>query len=248
MTRSILIFIVIAAVQGIAAYYAKKAKEKQAAADAVARGEGAGTAALPLDGTRPVQADSVKPMTERQARGVALLIEQGRTIEAIMALRSICQLGLAEARDVVQQFSARGFPAHLIPVGSAATMSAPSADSDAATSLRVRQPSVAPPPIPQALDAEARSQEGEEEESADALHSVEHVRQASARIAHGLTRAGNRVPLSAAPTQAGRQQAAVARESEAAAAMAALRTRAGARQAFVMSEVLGPPRAFRPLG
>ena len=41
MTQSIVIFILIAVFQAVAGYYAKKAKEKQAAADAAGRGEGA---------------------------------------------------------------------------------------------------------------------------------------------------------------------------------------------------------------
>ena len=122
MTQSIIIFILIAVFQAVAGYYAKKAKEKQAAAEAAGRGEGSRVGVTPsLDGTRPVQVNSVRPMTAQQAIAVARLIEQRNVIEAVMALRAICNIGLAEARDVINQFPARGFPAELLPAGGVST-------------------------------------------------------------------------------------------------------------------------------
>lgn len=275
MTQSIIIFILIAVFQAVAGYYAKKAKEKQAAADAAGRGEGSGVGASPsLDGTRPVQVNSVRPMTAEQAIAVARLIEQRNVIEAVMALRAICNIGLAEARDVINQFPARGFPAELLPAGGVSLRSAVAAPAAPA----------APPPIDDEFDPEAASQEGEDDESNDAKHSLAGVRAAvddvraevqsvlgQALRAAGIERpapaptagpvppgpgapvapahaprvvvaAPTAAPTSAAPTALRRHERGATAESVA----GLLRTRQGARQAILMSEILGAPRAFKP--
>ncbi len=272
MTQSIIIFILIAVFQAVAGYYAKKAKEKQAAADAAGRGEGSGVGASPsLDGTRPVQVNSVRPMTAEQAIAVARLIEQRNVIEAVMALRAICNIGLAEARDVIDQYPARGFPAELLPPGGAAQRS-------------TTEPPPAPPPIDDTFDPEASSQEGEEEESNDARHSLAGVRAAveevraevqsvigqalraagidrpspaptagpvpsnpgvqvaSANAPRGIATAPTQAPAASAPSALRRHERGAMAESVA----GLLRTRQGARQAILMSEILGAPRAFKP--
>lgn len=273
MTQSIIIFILIAVFQAVAGYYAKKAKEKQAAADAAGRGEGSGVGVTPsLDGTRPVQVNSVRPMTAQQAIAVARLIEQRNVIEAVMALRAICNIGLAEARDVIDQYPARGFPAELLPPGGAAQRS-------------TTAPPPAPPPIDDTFDPEASSQEGEEDESNDARHSLAGVRAAvdevraevQSVIGRALRAAGversaaapTAAPVPPSPVEqvasahAPRVIATVPTQAPAASAPSALRrgdrgamaesvagllrTRQGARQAILMSEILGPPRAFRPI-
>lgn len=249
MTQSIIIFILIAVGQAVASYFAKKAKEKQAAAEAATRGDGALPGIAPsLDGTRPVQVNSVRSMSAPQAFAVGRLIEQGNVIEAIMALRAICNLGLAEARDVVNQFPARGFPAELLPPGQAS-----SRPTSAGTS--------APPPPPiDRLDPEAASQDGEDEESGDALHSLAGVRAAVDEVRARAAARQSTQPLQPPPPPS-RPVAAV--ESSPTVAKAAahrsdrsalaesvaglLRSRDGARRAILMAEVLGPPRAFRPL-
>ncbi len=269
MTQSIVIFILIAVFQAVAGYYAKKAKEKQAAADAAGRGEGSGVGASPsLDGTRPVQVNSVRPMNAGQATAVARLIEQGNEIEAVMALRAICNIGLAEARDVINQFPARGFPAELLPPGGVLQRSAVAA--------------APPPPMIDEFDPEASSQEGEEDESNDARHSLDHVRAAvegvraevQSVIGQALRAAGvertapapaqGSVPAVAAsaapaapvarvaPTAAGESSLAPTslrrheRGAMAESVAGLLKTRQGARQAILMSEILGAPRAFKP--
>jgi len=276
VTQSIIIFILIAVFQAVAGYYAKKAKEKQAAADAAGRGEGSGVGVTPsLDGTRPVQVNSVRPMTAQQAIAVARLIEQRNVIEAVMALRAICNIGLAEARDVINQFPARGFPAELLPAGGVSLRSAAAAPAAPA----------APPPIDDTFDPEASSQEGEEEESNDARHSLAGVRAAvdevraevQSVIGQALRAAGversaaapTAAPVPPSPVEqvasahAPRVIATVPTQAPAASAPSALRrgdrgamaesvagllrTRQGARQAILMSEILGPPRAFRPI-
>ena len=269
MTQSIVIFILIAVFQAVAGYYAKKAKEKQAAADAAIRGEGSGVGASPsLDGTRPVQVNSVRPMNAGQATAVARLIEQGNMVEAVMALRAICNIGLAEARDVINQFPARGFPAELLPPGGVSQRSVVAA--------------APPPPVSDEFDPEAASQEGEDDESNDARNSLAGVRAAvdgvraevqsvigQALRAAGIERTAPAPAQVSAPAVAasGAPAAPVARVAPAAAgetssvptarrhergAMAEsvaglLRSRQGARQAILMSEILGPPRAFKPL-
>ena len=273
MTQSIVIFILIAVFQAVAGYYAKKAKEKQTAADAAGRGEGSGVGASPsLDGTRPVQVNSVRPMNAGQATAVARLIEQGNMVEAVMALRAICNIGLAEARDVINQFPARGFPAELLPPGGVSQRSAVAA--------------APPPPVDDEFDPEAVSQEGEDDESNDARHSLAGVRAAvdgvraevQSVIGQALRAAGvERTPpapaLVSAPAVAASAApvapaAPVARAAPPAAVEASsaptalrrhergalaesvaglLRSRQGARQAILMSEILGAPRAFKPL-
>lgn len=268
MTQSIITFILIAVFQAVAGYYAKKAKEKQAAADAAGRGEGSGVGASPsLDGTRPVQVNSVRPMNAGQATAVARLIEQGNMVEAVMALRAICNIGLAEARDVINQFPARGFPAELLPPGGVSQRSVVAA--------------APPPPVDDEFDPEAASQEGEDDESNDARHSLDHVRAAvegvraevQSVIGQALRAAGVErtapaqgsvpaVAASAAPVAPAARAAPFA-AVEASSALTALRrpergamaesvaglirSRQGARQAILMSEILGPPRAFKPL-
>ncbi len=275
MTQSIIIFILIAVFQAVAGYYAKKAKEKQAAADAAGRGEGSGVGASPsLDGTRPVQVNSVRPMTAEQAIAVARLIEQRNVIEAVMALRAICNIGLAEARDVINQFPARGFPAELLPAGGVSLRSAVAAPAAPA----------APPPIDDDFDPEAASQEGEDDESNDARHSLAGVRAAVDEVraevqsvigqalrAAGIERpapAPTAVPVSSvpvaqmasahAPRIAATAPAAVPaasapvtlrrneRGAVAASVAGLLRTRQGARQDILMAEILGAPRASKP--
>ncbi|MBU6209512.1 MAG: hypothetical protein KGR22_06345 [Planctomycetes bacterium] len=272
MTQSIIIFILIAVFQAVAGYYAKKAKEKQAAADAAGRGEGSGIGASPsLDGTRPVQVNSVRPMTAQQAIAVARLIEQRQMIEAVMALRAICNIGLAEARDVINQYPARGFPAELLPAGGVAQRSTSAAPA-------------APPPVDDTFDPEASSQEGEEDESNDARNSLAGVRAAveevraevQSVIGQALRAAGIDRPrpaptagpvpsnpgvqaasanaprvIATVPTQAPAASAPLALRRADRGAMAEsvaglLRTRQGARQAILMSEILGAPRAFKP--
>ncbi len=275
MTQSIVIFILIAVFQAVAGYYAKKAKEKQAAADAAGRGEGSGVGASPsLDGTRPVQVNSVRPMNAGQATAVARLIEQGNVIEAVMALRAICNIGFAEARDVINQFPARGFPAELLPPGGVSLRSAVAAPAASA----------APPPIDDTFDPEASSQDGEEDESNDASHSLAGVRAAvedvraevQSVLGQALRAAGIERPAPAptagpvppgpvaqvAPVHAPRVVVAAPAGAPSSAAPASLRrhergamaesvagllkTRQGARQAILLSEILGAPRAFKP--
>ncbi len=275
MTQSIVIFILIAVFQAVAGYYAKKAKEKQAAADAAGRGEGSGVGASPsLDGTRPVQVNSVRAMSAEQAIAVARLIEQRQMIEAVMALRAICNIGLAEARDVINQFPARGFPAELLPAGGVSLR--PTAAAPAAPA--------APPPMDDEFDPEASSQEGEEDESNDARRSLAGVRAAVDEVraevqtvigqalrAAGVERPSSApsavpvssvpvaqvasahapritatapaaVPAASAPVTLRRNERGVMAESVA----GLLRSRQGARQAILMSEILGAPRAFKP--
>jgi hypothetical protein len=274
VTQSIVIFILIAVFQAVAGYYAKKAKEKQAAADAAGRGEGSGVGSSPsLDGTRPVQVNRVRAMSAEQAIAVARLIEQRQMIEAVMALRAICNIGLAEARDVINQFPARGFPAELLPAGGVSLR--PTAAAPAAPD--------APPPMDDEFDPEASSQEGEEDESNDARHSLAGVRAAvdevraevQTVIGQALRAAGVErprsapsavhvssvpvaqvasahapriaatapaVPAASAPVTLRRNERGVMAESVA----GLLRTRQGARQAILMSEILGAPRAFKP--
>lgn len=273
MTQSIVIFILIAVFQAVAGYYAKKAKQKQAAADAAGRGEGSGVGASPsLDGTRPVQVNSVRPMNAGQATAVARLIEQGNMAEAVMALRAICNIGLAEARDVINQFPARGFPAELLPSGGVSQRSVVAA--------------APPPPVSDEFDPEAASQEGEDDESNDARNSLAGVRAAvdevraevQSVIGQALRAAGvertapapaqGSVPAVAASAASATPAAPVARAAPPAAVEASstptalrrhergamaesvaglIRSRQGARQAILMSEILGPPRAFKPL-
>lgn len=280
MTQSIIIFILIAVFQAVAGYYAKKAKEKQAAAEAAGRGEDSGVGAAPsLDGTRPVQVNSVRPMNAEQAIAVARLIEQRNVVEAVMALRAICNIGLAEARDVVQQFPVRGFPAELVPTAAAAA-------NEARRQADARLSAAAPPPVIDRDDPEAASQEGDEEESNDAKHSLASVRAAIEQVrveartvfdqalhAAGLQRAPEpeRTPAPAAssgvaaaaqaprvepaatfpgPAPAAPGAAAASRRQRGATANAVvglLRTKEGARQALLVSEILGPPRAVKPL-
>ncbi len=275
MTQSIVIFILIAVFQAVAGYYAKKAKEKQAAADAAGRGEGSGVGSSPsLDGTRPVQVNRVRAMSAEQAIAVARLIEQRQMIEAVMALRAICNIGLAEARDVINQFPARGFPAELLPAGGVSLR--PTAAAPAAPA--------APPPMDDEFDPEASSQEGEEDESNDARRSLAGVRAAVDEVraevqsvigqalrAAGVERsaaaptaasvrpspveqvASARAPrvIATVPTQAPAASAPSALRRGGRGAMAEsvaglLRSRQGARQAILMSEILGAPRAFKP--
>jgi hypothetical protein len=274
VTQSIVIFILIAVFQAVAGYYAKKAKEKQAAAEAAGRGEGLEAGASPsLDGTRPVQMNSVRPMSVDQAKAVARLIEQRQVVEAVMALRAICNIGLAEARDVVTQFPARGFPAELVVLG-AGDVARAKPDAAAAP----------PPPVVDADDPEASSQEGEDDESNDAAHSLAGVRAAIEQVrgeaktvldqalhAAGLQRATDSArppaeavtvavqqarveprtapaaPASVAPAAAPTARRQPQRGVSASAVAGLLRTREGARQAILMSEILGPPRAVRPL-
>jgi hypothetical protein len=280
VTQSIVIFILIAVFQAVAGYYAKKAKEKQAAAEAAGRGEGSGVGAAPsLDGTRPVQVNSVRPMNAEQAIAVARLIEQRNVVEAVMALRAICNIGLAEARDVVQQFPVRGFPAELVPTAAAAA-------NEARRQADARLSAAAPPPVIDRDDPEAASQEGDDEESNDAKHSLASVRAAIEQVrveaktvfdqalhAAGLQRAPEpeRTPAPAAsagvaaaaqahrvepaatfPGPAPAAPVAVApsrrqRGATANAVVGLLRTKEGARQALLVSEILGPPRAVKPL-
>ncbi|MBM4051621.1 MAG: hypothetical protein FJ270_02610 [Planctomycetes bacterium] len=278
MTQTIVIFILIAVFQAVAGYYAKKAKQKQAAADAAGRGEGSGVGISPsLDGTRPVQVNSVRPMTAEQAIAVARLIEQRNVIEAVMALRAICNIGLAEARDVINQFPARGFPADLLPPGGV------SLRTTGIATTAVAPP--APPPIQDDPDHEAASQDGEEDESNDARRSLQSVRAAvdhvRAEVQSVLGRALRATGIerpSAAPAVVPRvapsvspaasapkpQGGAIATpETSTIAASSArrphdrgaladsvaglLRSREGARRAILMSEILGPPRAVKRL-
>lgn len=283
MTQSIVIFILIAVFQAVASYYAKKAKEKQAAADAAGRGEGSGVGTAPsLDGTRPVQVNSVRPMSAQQATAVARLIERGNVVGAVMALRAICNIGLAEARDVINQFPARGFPAELLPTQSAVP-TIPVAGSPAAA----RALAPAPPVVEDDFDPEARSQDGDENESNDAGNSLASVRAAVDEVrtevqtvrkqalrAAGVDRPSAPEPLphavvmreattpASAPTshkdsavvspyaeRVSRAQAILPRGQRSVVAESvavALRTRQGVRQALLMAEILGPPRAMRP--
>jgi hypothetical protein len=236
-------------------------------------------AAPSLDGTRPVQVNSVRSMNAEQAIAVARLIEQRNVVEAVMALRAICNIGLAEARDVVQQFPVRGFPAELVPTAAAAA-------NEARRQADARSSAAAPPPVIDLDDPEAASQEGDEEESNDAKHSLASVRAAIEQVrveaktvfdqalhAAGLQRAPEpeRTPAPAASSgvaaaaQAPRVEpaatfpapAAVApgaaaasrrqRGATANAVVGLLRTKEGARQALLVSEILGPPRAVKPL-
>lgn len=229
MTQSIIIFAVIAIIKAVMSHLAKKAKEKQAAAEAASAGAGAGVS-VPVDGTRPVLVRAVRPMTEQQATAVALLIERGKVLEAIMSLRAICNLGLAEARDAVAQFPARGFPAELLMMPTQP------------------KPPVAPaPPISGADEEEA--DDGEGEESGDALHSLEHVQAAGRRIrsGSGIAAAPEPAPKPAPAALPSAREAATLQGAGAAVRAAALRSKAAARQAFVWAEIIGPPRAVRPL-
>jgi hypothetical protein len=220
-----------------------------------------------------VQVNRVRAMSAEQAIAVARLIEQRQMIEAVMALRAICNIGLAEARDVINQFPARGFPAELLPAGGVSLR--PTAAAPAAPD--------APPPMDDEFDPEASSQEGEEDESNDARHSLAGVRAAVDEVraevqtvigqalrAAGVERPSSApsavhvssvpvaqvasahapriaatapaVPAASAPVTLRRNERGVMAESVA----GLLRTRQGARQAILMSEILGAPRAFKP--
>jgi hypothetical protein len=213
-------------------------------------------------------------MNAQQATAVARLIEQRNVIEAVMALRAICNIGLAEARDVINQFPARGFPAELLPAGGVSLR--PSVATPAAPTPP------APPPIEEAFDLKASSHDGEEDESNDARNSLAGVRAAVDEVraevqsvsGQALRAAGIERPAGAPASSASAGPAAPAASAHMArAAVAApaefparsassalrrhdrgavaesvaglLRTRQGSRQAILMSEILGAPRAFK---